>query len=174
MTNTPSEILPVEQRHRDAAAALIESYWPDGSDDAKRMRQLAQSYRAGHSHGAWVQAFVRFERDFLAAQRPIAPVSSETLTAVHAWLDRLEASQRDRRGDMMMLGVADSEIAQARFLLTALDQAVEALRPFAAIAELADEKGHEPDSTCTWRLRASDLHNARRTLQIIEGSNNGK
>jgi hypothetical protein len=67
MTDTPSlEILPVEQRHRDAAAALIESYWPDGSDDAKRMRQLAQSYRAGHSHGAWVQAFARFERDFLA------------------------------------------------------------------------------------------------------------
>lgn len=46
----------VMQADRDAAADLIEVYWAGASDN---MRKLADSYRAGHSQGAFVRAFAR-------------------------------------------------------------------------------------------------------------------
>lgn len=38
---------------------------------------------------------------------------------------------------------------------------VDALGPFAALADLADSYRHSDDSTCEWRLRAGDLRAAR-------------
>jgi hypothetical protein len=40
----------------------------------------------------------------------------------------------------------------------------EALRPFADIAPMTDWLGHEPGSTCAWRLAYDDLNRARRAL----------
>ena len=41
------------QADRDAAAELIERYWSGANEN---MMKLAKSYRAGHSHGAFVRA----------------------------------------------------------------------------------------------------------------------
>jgi hypothetical protein len=46
--------MTVEQVDRDAAADLIERYWSGANAS---MMKLAASYRAGHSHGAFVRAF---------------------------------------------------------------------------------------------------------------------
>lgn len=47
---------------------------------------------------------------------------------------------------------------------------VEALRPFAALADLADKYKHEDNSTCEWRLKASDLRRARQALAALDGA----
>lgn len=64
---TPRDASPpsdeIIQADRDAAADLIETYWP-GADAT--MMKLATSYRAGHSQGVFVRAFARHR---LAASR---------------------------------------------------------------------------------------------------------
>lgn len=49
------------------------------------------------------------------------------------------------------------------------DQAREALKPFVVIGETANALGHEPGSSCTWRVSYDDLTAARETLN--EGRN---
>ena len=39
-----------------------------------------------------------------------------------------------------------------------------ALKPFAALADECDRLGHEENSTCEWRIKASDLRKARAVL----------
>jgi hypothetical protein len=44
----------------------------------------------------------------------------------------------------------------------------EALKPFAAFADQIDEWRHEDDSTCTHRIKASDLRRARKEVGMKE------
>ena len=61
--DTPADA--ITQADRLAAADLIEAYW-SGSNEG--MMKLAKSYRAGHSHGAFVRAFAKHRAKSLAAQ----------------------------------------------------------------------------------------------------------
>lgn len=56
MPEREEKLVEVRQCDREAAARLIEAYWC-GADAS--MMKLAQSYRAGHSQGAFVRAFAR-------------------------------------------------------------------------------------------------------------------
>lgn len=42
----------------------------------------------------------------------------------------------------------------------------EALKPFAALAAVVDDLGHEDDSTCPHRLKAADIRRARAALPL--------
>jgi len=69
MTNeTESAGVEVTQADREAAAALIETYW-SGSDAS--MLKLAASYRAGHSQGVWARAFARHRTTAEAGKREL-------------------------------------------------------------------------------------------------------
>ncbi|BEV02219.1 hypothetical protein [Novosphingobium olei] len=64
-----SSDVTVTQHHCNAAADLIEAYWPNDCGEHVGMRKLAQSYRAGHVQGVWAYAFARFEQEVLARHR---------------------------------------------------------------------------------------------------------
>ena len=49
------------------------------------------------------------------------------------------------------------------------DELLEALRPFAALAEEVNELRHEDDSTCPWRLKAGDIRKALTAIAHAEG-----
>lgn len=53
--------------------------------------------------------------------------------------------------------------------IAALPELVEVLLPFAAMADVADEYGHGPGSTCEWRMSYDDFARARALLARLEG-----
>ena len=56
---------------------------------------------------------------------------------------------------------------QAAYLVQAANlhgEFMAALKPFAALADECDRLGHEENSTCEWRIKASDLRKARAVL----------
>lgn len=50
------------------------------------------------------------------------------------------------------------------------EDAVEALKPFAAFANRADDYRHGDDSTCLWRISARDLRRARAVVERTTGA----
>ena len=69
----------VEQRHRDAAADLIETYW-SGADAS--MIKLAKSYRNGsHTQGVFPRAFANFEASLTPATDGVVHTQIEAVAA---------------------------------------------------------------------------------------------
>ncbi len=67
------------------------------------------------------------------------------------------------------MGPCDREASEAiEALMRKVEVAADALRPFAACNETAQEYGHEPGSTCTWRISFDDTARALEVLQKME------
>lgn len=60
-------------------------------------------------------------------------------------------------------GLSPRELAEQRKELLGV------LAPFAMLADEADKFGHEDNSTCQWRIRASDLRKARAAIRKAKG-----
>lgn len=78
---------------------------------------------------------------------------------------------KDANGKWVALSCGDTKAesitnAQA---IAALPELVEVLLPFAAMADVADEYGHGPGSTCEWRMSYDDFARARALLARLEG-----
>lgn len=67
------------------------------------------------------------------------------------------------------MAVRDGETEEANGLMVAAaPEMYEALKPFAELSKTATELRHEPHSTCTWRIKKSDLDAARAALEKVQ------
>ncbi len=87
------------------------------------------------------------------------PSSVEALVAQRVGEVHDFIGEANGRGDRVWPGDAGTLVE-----LAGLPALVEALAPFVKLAELADRYGHEPGSSCSWRIAYDDLARARAAL----------
>lgn len=64
---------------------------------------------------------------------------------------------------------AQSILAERKRQAAVIDSLIAALEPFCTLGEASFFARHEEDSTCTWRIKASDIRAARAAIAKARG-----